>query len=96
MAFGYPHETEKVNIDYSRCTPVAVIANFNADGRIMPAYVCIQDLYGNTFKTKVEGIKYTKDGNGYIMFCCLVKSGNRQQEISLSYYVDQHLWVLGK
>ncbi len=95
MAFGYYPNDENFNIDYSHCTPISVIAVFNVERKIKPVYVSLEDMYGNVCKTKIDGIKYTKDKDNCITFCCLISSGNnRQQQINLTFYVKDHLWVL--
>lgn len=96
MAFGIePKPDNKINIDYSHCTPVAVIVNFNREGKLMPVYLSLEDLYGNVCKAKIDGIKYTKDKKGCITYCCLISNGhNRQQQINLTFYIRDHLWVL--
>jgi hypothetical protein len=94
MAFGNFPEDIKNTIDYSHCTPISVIAAFNPEGKIMPAYVSLVDLYGNVCKTKIDSVKQTKDGNGYTTYCCLYCNGFRQQQANLTFHVKEHLWVL--
>ncbi len=89
MAFGYPSKEEKSNIDYSRCTPINVIAVTNQERKIKPLYFSVNDT-----KVKVDGIKYTKDGKGCTSFCCVYSVGSRQRECILTYYHKEHIWVL--
>lgn len=96
MAFGHPHKEDKLNIDYSRCTAVNVIAVTNQERKIKPLYFTAPGPYGELCKVKVEAIKYTKQCNGYTSFCCTYQVGSRQRECVLTYYVMDHLWVLEK
>lgn len=96
MGFVPQFKDTKINIDYSRCTPVSVIVTFATDGRYKPLYFLVTDSYGNECKTKVTGIKYTKDGKGCTSFCCAYQVGSRQRECMLTYYLMEHLWVLEK
>lgn len=74
--------------------PISVIAVYNQAGKIKPVYIGLTDLYGNVCKAKIDGVKYTKDGNGYTTYCCVYTNGYRQQQINLTFYIKQHLWVL--
>jgi hypothetical protein len=94
MPFFESKPDYKPDIDYSRCTPIQVIATFNPEGKIMPVYVCIEDIYGNYIKAAITSIKYRKDGAGCETFCCLVQCGRRQQEINITYYFQDHKWVM--
>lgn len=90
MAFGFePHKETQSNIDYSRCTPINVIAVTNQERKIKPLYFSVEDA-----KVKIDGIKYTKDGKGCTSFCCLYQVGSRQRECILAYYHMEHIWVL--
>lgn len=94
MAFIPRFIDNKVNIDYTRCKDVAVITTFTPSGKLKPLYFLVTDMYGNDCKTKVDGIKYTKDGNGCITFCSTYQVGNRERECLLTYYIQDHFWVL--
>lgn len=96
MPFFQYTNSEKVNIDYTKYSPVSVIAVFNADNKIKPLYVSLEDLYGNIFKTKINTVKYTKDGKDCTTFCCLISCRNCQQQINLIFYTEKHIWVLEK
>lgn len=85
-----------INIDYTNCFPVSVIANYNAEGKIMPVYLSITDLYENVFKIKIDNVQSTKDGNGYKTYCCTIHNKYRSQLINLRFYTMEHLWVLEK
>lgn len=74
--------------------PVCVAAVYNTLGDFKPLYICIEDLYGNICKTKVEYIKYKKDVRGGISFCCAYKSCDALKEIMLSYYIESHIWAM--
>lgn len=94
MAFGHPQTEKKLLIDYSCCTPIPVVATFAPGGKYKPLYFMVRNEYGDECKTKVTGIKYTKECNGYTSFCCAYQVGSRQRECILTYYISEHLWVL--
>ncbi len=94
MPFFETNRKPEFEIDYSRCQSVSVIANYNPAGKIRPVFVCLEDLYGNACKAKIEGVKYTKEMPGGYSFCCVYKSGNRLRECTLIFYIREHLWVL--
>ena len=95
MPFGFdPHKEEKSNIDYSRCTPINVIAVTNQERKIKPLYFTAPGPYGELVKVKIDGIKHTKDGKGCTSFCCAYSVGSRQRECILTYYHMEHIWVL--
>lgn len=81
-------------VDYNHSQPVSVIACFNPEGKIMPVYVSLEDLYGNICKTKIEAINYTKDGHGYTTYCCVYSNGYRKRQMNLTFFIEKHLWVL--
>ncbi len=83
-----------IKIDYSKCQPVSVIAVFNREGKIMPVYLSLTDLYGNVCKVKIDGVTFTKDGTGSTTYCCIYSADKRKRQINLTYYIHQHLWVL--
>lgn len=97
MAFGYPYQEDpKPTIDSNKHQPVTVIANFNPEGKIIPVYVSLEDLYGNVCKCKIDGVKYTKDGKGHTTYCCTYNNGRRQCQINLIFFHDEHVWVMDR
>ena len=88
-SFDYKHNYSKP-VDQ----PVAVIVNFSVDGRFIPIYFryvagdCSESTY------KIDGIKYFKDKNDRILFCCLVTSGGIRQQIFLTFYIRDCIWRL--
>ncbi|WFR56402.1 hypothetical protein QA584_22740 [Anaerocolumna sp. AGMB13025] len=95
MPFFEIDKTPELNIDFSRCQPVSVIAAFNPQGEFKPVHFGLMDLYGNVCKVKVTGIKNTKDVRGGKSFICTYMAGDQERECILTYYLDKHLWVLG-
>ncbi len=94
MPFFDISDNQKVEPDREKGQPLSVIAVYNPDGKIKPLYISLTDLYGNVCKTKIDGVKYTKDGKGYKTYCCLYNDGYRQQQINLTFYIDKHFWIL--
>lgn len=94
MPFFEPNNTPEIKIDYSKYQPISVIAAFNREGKIMPVYIGLMDLYGNVCKIKLDGVTFTKDGIGCTTYCCLYNTNRLQKQIALTYFIDQHIWVL--
>lgn len=82
------------HVDYSKHQPVSVIASFNREGKILPVYLGIMDLYGNVCKVKIDGVSFTKDGKGCITYCCLYNSNKLRRQVNLTYFIHEHLWAL--
>lgn len=94
MPFFESTNNPNIKIDYSKCQPVSVIAAFNREGKILPVYIGLMDLYGNVCKVKIDDVTNTKDGIGCITYCCLYNAHMRQKQINLTFFINQHLWVL--
>jgi len=95
MAFGFqPYTEENTNIDYTKCTAISVIATFNRERKMKPLYISITDLYGNVLKTKIDFVKFTKEGPGTTSFYCAYTTNHIQKECVLTYYIKEHQWVL--
>jgi hypothetical protein len=94
MPFFETNNTPNVTIDYSKYQPVSVIAMFNIEGKILPVYMGLMDLYGNACKVRIDSISSTKPGNGCVTYCCLYNSDILQRRINLTYFINQHLWAL--
>lgn len=82
------------NHDDINIQSVAVLANFNASGKIKPEYIRYT-LYDQSIATvKVESIKYRKDYGTHIVFCCLFTNYGRQNEVLLTYHINDHRWSI--
>lgn len=95
MPFFEPNRQPKYEIDYSVRQPVSVICAFNPMGEMKPTWFGIKDLYDNTCKVQITGVKNIKDVRGCKSFCCTYMSGSQQKECILTYYGTDHRWVLG-
>ncbi len=94
MPFFESNNNLNIKIDYEKYQPVSVIASFNRSGKIIPVYLGLTDLYGNACKVKIDGVACTKDGIGRTTYRCLYSTNKRQQQINLTFFIHQHLWVL--
>jgi hypothetical protein len=94
MPFYEIPRDEKINVEFDKLRTLSVIAVYNQEGKIKPLYVSLVDLYGNVCKTKIEGVKYTKDFKDRKSFICLYKSGDVLRECMLTFYIKDHRWVL--
>lgn len=74
--------------------PVQVAVTFNTLGDMKPLYIKIEDLYGNSLKTKIEYVRYKKDVRGGISYYCMYQSQDCLRELVLTYYLESHLWVI--
>ncbi len=52
MPFFESTNNPNIKIDYSKCQPVSVIAAFNREGKILPVYIGLMDLYGMSVRLK--------------------------------------------
>jgi hypothetical protein len=94
MPFFESSKESATPIDYSKHQPVSVIASFNREGKILPVYLGIMDLYGNACKVKIDGISFTKGGKDHITYCCLYNSNKLKRQLKLTYFINEHLWAL--
>jgi hypothetical protein len=94
MPFFEPNDEVRMKPDYNKCTPVSVIVNFAPDGKMLPVYFGMTDLDESQHRIKLEGVKYTKELRGRTSYICVYNNGRRKQECMLTYYVQDHVWVL--
>lgn len=93
-AFGnYPH-IEKPKIDFSQLNTVSVIANFNPEGKIKPEYFKFVNADQSEKTIKIDSIKYTKEYDNRISFCCIYTIYGKQREVMLTFYVAECIWVI--
>lgn len=93
-AFGNYYYNPKLEIDFSQLKTVSVITNFNAEGRFKPEYfrVINPDQSETTFK--IDTVKFTREYDNRILFCCVYTNNRRQCEIILIFYVLECCWVI--
>jgi hypothetical protein len=94
MAFGNYSYNPKPKIDFSKLKAVDVNVVFNTLGEMKPLsfrYVLPDesiDIY------KKEIIKFTRDKGDRISFYCMITNHGRQQEVILTFYVMECIWVV--
>jgi len=93
MQFNYSFKKTH-NIDCCIDHPVAVVANYASDGRFIPAYIRFVCEDGSEQTIKVTAIKYIKDKLDRTVFCCAVVCSDQRMEVMLTYYIDNHIWVI--
>lgn len=91
MPFYQNTKNELINVSGQ---PVNVAAVFNPMGEFKPLHICLEDLYGNVCKTKIEKINYHKDIRGGVSFNCSYKAGDDLRRVVLNYYIKEHIWVI--
>lgn len=96
MPFFEPQTPHIINIDYDKCIPVSVIINFSKDGKMLPLYIRWINNDESEETLKVDSVKYTKDIDGGITYCCYVIRNGWRKEVNLTFYVKECLWVLNK
>lgn len=96
MPFIKPSYEPTTFIDYNKHSPISVVTNFAPSGKMLPIYIRYIHPDQSEETIKVDGVKYTKDIQGGIVYCCLVTISNYQKQIFLTYYIKEHLWVIAK
>jgi hypothetical protein len=93
VIFKYTY-TYQHNDKLTENQPVAVIANFAADGRLIPVYFRYDSEDFLKYTYKIDGIKFTRDKKDCILFCCLFTNGGIQHEVILTFYYNDCIWKL--
>lgn len=94
MLFNYYLNVPNFRTDLSKHHPVSVAANFAADGRFIPIYFRYEAEDCSRYTYKIEGIKSIKDKKDSISFCCYIVVEGIQQNLILTFYPKDCLWVL--
>lgn len=92
--FDTPDRNDKITIDYSRCRPISVVMSHKANGQFIPIYFRAIKPDESEQTVKIDIVKFIKEKKGCISFHCLVTNYDRQQEVILTFYVLEHIWVL--
>jgi hypothetical protein len=93
-AFGnYPYNP-KPETDFSKLRTVSVIANFNTEGKFIPIYFRYVNPDESEQTIKIDAIKFTREKADRILFCCLFTNYGRQQEVILTFYIKECIWVI--
>jgi len=78
--------------------PVDVIATFNAQGKIKPNYIRLEDEDGILRTYKIEEVLFCREekyaGVPVLLFCCNILRGDCLQMIHIKYHVRTHQWVI--
>jgi hypothetical protein len=96
MPFYTPSNDPQHQIDYNKYQPIYVYSHTDMDGNIRPLSFIYITEDGIRITLKIDEIKYTKDINGGFLYNCIVTNYGKQQEVILTYYVKQHIWVMEK
>lgn len=94
-AFGNYSYNPKPETDFSKLKTVSVIANFNTEGKFIPVYFKYINPDKSEQTIKIDTVKFTRDKGDYISFCCLFTNHSRQQEVVLTFYVMECIWIIG-
>lgn len=94
MPFFEKPKNFNIDIDYDRYMPVAVLACYQEDGKIIPMRIKFKAPDESLITVDVDGVRSTKDILGGFSFCCLVTNYGRQQQVILNFYIKEHLWVM--
>ena len=93
-AFGnYPYNPKPV-IDFDKLNTVSVIVNFNVGGKIKPEYFRYINSDESEQTIKIDTVKFTRDKGERISFCCMFTNHGRQQEVILTFYVIECIWII--
>jgi len=93
-AFGNYNYNPKTKIDFTQLNIVTVITNFAKDSKFVPVLFRNVNPDASEETVRIDKVKYIKELDNRIVFCCLVNNGKRQQEIMLTFYVMECVWVL--
>lgn len=93
MIFNYSFDY-KHNNRFTSNQPVAVVANFAMDGRFLPIYFRFIASDSSEKSYKIDGIKYSRDKQESILFCCLIANEGIQYQVILTFYYEECLWKL--
>lgn len=96
MPFQKPYHEPQYFIDPNKFTPATVVVNFAPDGKMLPIFLRITHPDKSEETIKIDGVKYTKDIQGGISYCCLITINGWQKQIILNYYVNDHTWYTMK
>lgn len=73
-------------------TPVAAIASFNPEGKMIPLYFAIDGI-----KMKIDNIKWADDNHSWgCQYRCEVTMSDHIEVIDLFYYNTLKLWTIRK
>lgn len=93
-AFGNHHYNTKPVTDFTKLRTVSVIANFNTEGKFIPLYFRIVNPDQSEQTFKIDSVKFTREYDNRILFCCLFTNHNQQQEVNLTFYVMECVWTI--
>lgn len=96
MPFFEKERENNIVIDNDRYQPIAVLAYTSAAGEITPMRFKMQLPDESIETVNIDGIKSHKDIPGGINYCCLVTTYGHQKQVTLRYFIREHLWVLLK
>lgn len=92
MPFYDSHDhSNKIEIDYSKA--VDVVVSSKTDGSYIPLYFRAKD-YEEVLQTYKVTVKFIKEKKGCTTFRCLIDNYGRQQEVYLTFYIEEHVWIL--
>lgn len=93
MIFKYTYSYQHKNQIFGD-QPVAVAVNFSKDGRFMPIFFRYISEDGMEYTYKIDGIRYIKDKNECVIYCCLFTNESIQHEVFLTFYYNDCIWKL--
>jgi hypothetical protein len=91
----FNHSVQSNNkIDFTHNNPVNVCATFNTLGKIRPDYIRCEDFNQEFHTFKIDSIKYTREYDNRILYCCSITNYGRKIEILLSFHIRQCIWTM--
>lgn len=94
MPFYTPSKDQKHQIDFNKYKPIYAYFYTDKDGKIKPLKFKYESDDSSLISLDIDNIKYSKDIQGGILFCCLVTNYGRQQEVDIVYFYAEHQWCL--
>lgn len=93
MIFNYSL-THKHNPNYYGDQPIAVVANFSKDGRVIPIYFRYVSPDCSEYNYRIHGIRHIKDKHDGFSFCCVFHNGDMEQQVILTFKYKECIWLL--
>jgi thiamine pyrophosphokinase len=94
FSYSVHHYNPKPETDFSQLRTVSVVANFNTIGKFKPEYFRVVNSDQSEATFKIDAIKYTREYDNRILFCCLYSNHGKQLEVGLMFYINECVWVI--
>ena len=84
---------EKSNIA-DNLKPISVMMSHAADGRFIPLMFQVISEDESRQQFRIDAVKQIKEKHDRVIFYCLITNYSRQQEVALTYYIQDPKWYI--